>query len=108
MMSAMDWTSERVFEEILVPLVGEVEEELGIEITKDRATPLLGEGSVLDSLAVVTLLISAEEQIESMVGRPIKLVDEQAMSRRASPFRTLGSLADHVFGLLEPSEAAKL
>jgi acyl carrier protein len=94
------WTSDKVFEEILLPLVGEIEEEVGEEIAKDRATTLLGEESALDSLAVVTFLVSVEEQLEQEAGREIKLVDERAMSRRASPFRTLGTLADHISELL--------
>ncbi len=99
-MTAIAWTSDKVFDEILVPLLGEVEEELGEEIARDRETPLLGEGSALDSLAAVTLLVSLEEQLESETGREIRLVDERAMSKRASPFRTLGTLADHISDLL--------
>lgn len=99
-MTTTAWTSDKVFEEILLPLLGEVEEEVGEEIVKDRETPLLGEGSALDSLAVVTFLVSVEERLESETGREIRLVDERAMSKRASPFRTLGTLADHISELL--------
>ena len=99
-MTKTAWTSDKVFEEILLPLVGEIEEEVGEGIARDRATPLLGEGSALDSLAVVTFLVSVEEQLESEMGQAIRLVDERAMSKRASPFRTLGTLADHISDLL--------
>jgi len=94
------WTSEKVFDEILLGLIEEVEEEVGEKIARDRETPLLGEGSALDSLAVVTFLVSVEEQIATEVGKEIRLVDERAMSRRSSPFRTLGSLSDHIEELL--------
>jgi acyl carrier protein len=57
---------------------------------------LLGGESPLDSLALVTFLVSVEEQIEAESSQTIRLVDERAMSRRESPFRTLGSLAEHI------------
>lgn len=94
------WTSEKVFDEVLIPLIEEVEEEVGEEIARDRETPLLGKGSALDSLAVVTFLVSVEEQIAAEIGKEIRLVDERAMSRRSSPFRTLGTLADHIGEML--------
>ena len=93
-------TSDDVLAEIIVPLIEEVEEESGEEIVKARDTPLLGDGSVIDSLTLVTLLISAEERLEEETGRAVTLVDERAMSKRASPFRTLGTLADHICTLL--------
>jgi acyl carrier protein len=93
-------TSEQIFEEVLLPLIDEVEEEVGEEIGRDRDTILLGEGSALDSLAVVTLLVSVEEEIASRTGQEIRLVDERAMSKKASPFRTLGTLSDHICELL--------
>ena len=96
----MVWTSKKVFEEILFPLTDELEEEVGEEIAKDPATPLLGEGSALDSLALVTFLLAVEEQLESETGQAVKLMDEHAMSRRTSPFRTLGTLADHICEIL--------
>lgn len=94
------WTSERVLDEILFPLIGELEEEVGEEIARQPTTALLGEGSAVDSLALVTFLITVEEQLESATDRPIRLVDERAMSKRASPFRTLGTLADHICEML--------
>lgn len=93
-MSAL--TPDQVFDQILLPLIVEVEEEIGQAIAKDRTTPLLGGESPLDSLALVTFLITVEEQIEEESGQPVRLVDERAMSRNASPFRTLGTLADHI------------
>jgi len=99
-MTKTAWTSDKVFEEILLPLLGEIEEEVGEEIPGNRDTPLLGEGSSLDSLAVVTFLVSVEDQLESDTGQAIRLVDERAMSQRSSPFRTLGTLSDHISALL--------
>lgn len=94
------WTSEQIFDEVLLPLIAEVEEEVGEEIGRVRDATLLGEDSALDSLAVVTFLVSVEEEVTSRTGQEIRLVDERAMSRRASPFRTLGTLADHICELL--------
>jgi hypothetical protein len=94
------WTSEKVLKEILFPLTEELEEEVGGEVAKDRATPLLGEGSALDSLALVAFLLSVEERCESKTDHAIKLMDDRAMSRRVSPFRTFGTLADHICNML--------
>jgi acyl carrier protein len=94
------WTSTRVLEEILFPLIEELEEEVGEDIARDPATPLLGEGSVVDSLALVSFLVTVEEQLELTTDRAIRLVDDRAMSKRESPFRTLGTLSDHISEML--------
>jgi acyl carrier protein len=62
----------------------------------DEDTPLLGRGSVIDSLGLVTLIVEIEQRLEERHGIIVTLADERAMSRRDSPFRTVGSLAHHV------------
>lgn len=58
-------------------------------------TALLGPSGVLSSMALVSLLLALEQEMEALGGAPVRLVDERAMSHRNSPFRTIGTLAAH-------------
>jgi acyl carrier protein len=74
----------------------------------DRAnleTRLVGKGSVLDSLGLVTLIVDLEQRIEEEFGESLTLANERAMSQVSSPFKSVGSLADHVHGLLLEARA---
>ena len=62
---------------------------------------LFGEGGVLTSVDFVTLVLDIEEAVEDATGQSITLADERAMSQKHSPFRTVGTLADYIAGLLE-------
>jgi acyl carrier protein len=66
----------------------------------DEGTVLLGEGGLLDSLGLVTLLADLEQDVADQTGVAITIGDDQAMSARHSPFRTIGSLADYTLGLI--------
>jgi len=57
----------------------------------DEQTPLLGRGAVVDSLGLVQLIVEVEQRLSSQ-GIVLSLTDEKAMSQRASPFLTIGSL----------------
>lgn len=63
-------------------------------------TRLVGRGAVLDSLGLVTLIVDLEQRIEDEFGASLTLANERAMSQVNSPFRSVGSLAEHVHGLL--------
>jgi D-alanine--poly(phosphoribitol) ligase subunit 2 len=58
-------------------------------------TTLLGQGGILDSLGLVSLIVSLEQAIEDECGVSISLADERAMSETRSPYRTVGSLAEY-------------
>lgn len=61
-----------------------------------EATPLLGGGSDLDSMALVHLVADLEERLEAAFGKNWILADERALSRQRSPFRTVGDLAGFI------------
>jgi hypothetical protein len=63
-------------------------------------TRLFGPHSLLDSSALVSLLVEVEQQINDAVGTEIVIADERAMSQKHSPFRNIGALADYVVMLL--------
>jgi len=67
-----------------------------IQLEKSSHTALLGQGSKLDSLGLINLIVAVEQNVEDKFGITITLADERAMSQEASPFRTVGSLADYI------------
>jgi acyl carrier protein len=62
---------------------------------------LIGRQAVLDSLDLVTLIVDLEQRLEEEYGVSLILVDERAMSQRSSPFRTVQSLTDYIYLLIE-------
>lgn len=59
-------------------------------------TPLLGGGSDLDSMALVHFVADLEERLETAFGKTWILADERALSRKRSPFRSVGDLAQFI------------
>jgi acyl carrier protein len=59
-------------------------------------TTLVGAGAIVDSLGLVQILNDVEETISDQYGEPINLTDARALSQKNSPFRTIGTLVDHV------------
>ncbi len=59
-------------------------------------TELFGGQSGIDSLTLVRIVAELERVAEQKFGKPVVLADERAMSRRNSPFRTVGTLAAFV------------
>lgn len=68
-------------------------------------TRLYGQGSSLDSIALVELLFEIEERVSDRYGVPVTLMDEKAMSARNSPFITIESLAEYLLPLVDKSNA---
>jgi D-alanine--poly(phosphoribitol) ligase subunit 2 len=64
-------------------------------------TSLFGQEGILDSLGLVTLVVSVEQAIEDEFGVSVSLADEKAMSQRNSPYRTIGSLAEYADRVLK-------
>ena len=60
----------------------------------DVNTPLIGDHAVIDSRALVELLIALEEFLEEESGATFDWASDRAMSAANSPFKTSASLAD--------------
>jgi acyl carrier protein len=71
----------------------------------DAETRLFGANALLDSAALVSLLVEVEQQINDAVGTEIVLADDRAMSQKRSPFRSVGTLAEYVVMLLGEKHA---
>jgi acyl carrier protein len=67
----------------------------------DEGTRLIGRTAVLDSLGLVNLILDIEQRVNEELGLGITIADERAMSREKSPFKTVESLSEYVFLLLE-------
>ena len=77
------------------------QEDMSVLVAIDAETPLFGRQGVLDSLGLVTLVVTLEQKIEDKFGSAVALADEKALSQRQSPFRTVRSLADYAAALIE-------
>lgn len=58
-------------------------------------TRLFGSEGLLDSMALVSLVIAVEQSIEDKFDRSVALADEKALSQSKSPYRTVGSLVEY-------------
>ncbi len=85
-----------------------IAEEQGIEVSGelDEATRLFGEGGLLDSLALVSLVLAVEQGIEEKFGARVEIADDKALSQKNSPYRTIGTLAAYAAQELEAHRAA--
>lgn len=66
----------------------------------DENTPLIGDGSALDSMKLVELCLSLEDKASDM-GFEFDWTSDAAMSRSRSMFRTVGSLASEFLSQME-------
>jgi acyl carrier protein len=89
----MKTTIESIVQEVLrqANLARPADQQLDVAMD----APLFGEGSRLDSLALVALVIDVEDGLRAH-GVSLDLSDAQALSRRHSPFRTTRTLVDYI------------
>lgn len=86
-----------VLEEILYPAVLEAQRSLPVAANLSPAPDavLFGDGG-LDSMGLVQFIIIVEERLQDQAGVELTLASDKAMSRRSSPFQTLGTLAAYI------------
>lgn len=72
-------------------------EQHQMDVLPDSA--LVGAEAVLSSLALVTYILDVEAFLDSDHGTQVTLVNEDALSRSKSPFRTVETLADYILEL---------
>ena len=81
----------------------QVDEKQQLELSNE--TIFVGDGSNLDSIGLVNLIVLVEQNIEDMFGLSLTLADEKALSQEQSPFRTVGSLVDYIELLINEGTA---
>ncbi|MEM7071828.1 MAG: hypothetical protein AAF403_08750 [Pseudomonadota bacterium] len=70
-------------------------------LSKEPETVLYGTDAVLDSMAIVALVIAVEEKIYQNFGKTLVLANEKAVSLKHSPFKTVSSLSDYILQLMD-------
>jgi acyl carrier protein len=68
-------------------------------ITINEEMLLLEDGSLLDSLAIVSLIVDVETLMSNELGRPLVLTDNRAMSQNISPFLNVKTLVNYIENL---------
>lgn len=81
-------------------LVEQEKSALGIEAVNE-STNLIGQQAALNSLGLVALLIDLEQKFDELYGISLTLADERALSQKHSPFRTVNTLAEYIWRLLQ-------
>lgn len=89
--------------DIVYHVMDELNEEHASEsrLPLSKDTVIFGSESNLDSLGLVNLIVGIEQGILEELGLEIIIVSDKAMSRKRSPFRTVGSLVDYIVELVE-------
>ena len=83
----------------VVTINSQVDEAYRIE--DSPSTVLLGEGSQLDSLGLVSLVVATQQRLRQEFDVTIELVDSQAMDNRQTYFGTLGAFCRQISRRLE-------
>lgn len=82
--------------EIVLSALRNLNEELENKIDVTPDTRLFGEDAVIDSLALVSVIVDVETEASAALGRPISLTDDRAISQEVSPFTSPVALADYI------------
>jgi hypothetical protein len=70
------------------------------QISVGPDTCLFGEGSALDSLSLVSVIVDLEMLVSDQFGKSISLTDDRAMSRNPVPFSNVAALKTYLLELL--------
>lgn len=89
---------------IIFEAIDEVNEALDIPVEKSEKTVLFGSDSSLDSMGLVSLIVTVERLVDEKFSKTITLASEKAFSRSSSPFRTVETLSEYVDELLSEEE----
>ena len=91
---------------LILRSVEDINESLGqkLPVELKEACSLFGDEGRLDSISLVSLIVNIEQRIEDVLDTSIVLANEKAMSRRNSPFLTVGTLADFCEELIKEEE----
>lgn len=97
-----------VMHEIIYLAVDDINATLPPErrIIKSPDTRLLGKGVLLDSIQLVSFVMSIEEVILDFTGKDLTLLTEEAMAREPSPLTSLNHLTDYVIERLAQNQGA--
>jgi acyl carrier protein len=83
--------------DLIVESILLIKDETGLTIPpRLRAdTELFGTDGFLDSMALVTLVVTLEQGIEEKFGVSVQLADARALAQEHSPYSTISALAEY-------------
>lgn len=95
--------------QLIIDTTRAIAEEQNLEIDDGLSsqTRLFGSKGLMDSLALVSLVIAVEQGIEERFGVNIELADDKALSQKNSPYRSIGTLADYAMSQFQAKQAAR-
>ena len=76
-----------------------LERDPASQVPLDIDTALFGSTSLLDSLALVSVISDVEMAVSDAVGEPVSLTDDQALSQTVSPFTDVRTLCAYLLQL---------
>jgi acyl carrier protein len=88
--------------EIVLKQVSELNETLPEQqqFEVNEQTQLFGNGSKIDSLSLVSVIVDLESTFSSEYDIDISLTDDRAMTREKSPFDDISSLVNYINELI--------
>jgi acyl carrier protein len=88
--------------ECIYKAVRSLNEERGPDeqIALSPDTCFFGEGSALDSLSLVSVIVDLETLVSDEFGKSVSLTDDRAMSRDPVPFTDAATLKNYLLELL--------
>lgn len=100
--TTMSTSQEQAVLESIYTALRTLNEERGPDeqIAIGESTCLFGEGSALDSLSLVSVIVDLETSTSDLFGRAISLTDDRAMSRDPVPFTDVTALKTYILELL--------
>lgn len=89
--------------DLIIETTHAIVQEQGLELAEalSRDTRLFGQNGLLDSLALVSLVIAVEQGIEEKYGVRVELADDKALSQKHSPYRSIATLSDYALTQLQ-------
>jgi D-alanine--poly(phosphoribitol) ligase subunit 2 len=71
-----------------------------IDYSDKEKTELFSDRGALDSLGLVNLILSVEEELSSEFNVSVSLASEKAMSQKVSPFKSIETLQNYIAELI--------
>lgn len=65
---------------------------------------LYGSGAIFDSMQLVNFLLLVEQTIDDEIGKVVSLTSDKAVSRKVSPFTSIGTLLAFIEGELSQND----
>ena len=73
-----------------------MEQSTELELEKKKSTPLVGDGSVLDSLGLVNFLVALEQKLQDIVGSSFQIADQDLLIGEEQPLRSVETLSAYL------------